>query len=266
MTSDPSSENGVTTTLLEDQTLFQILLDRPKGNILTSAMMSEVSRALSCQRDSPRLRLVVIRSAGPHFSFGTSIAEHRRDAIPEMLSIFHSLIREVASYPVPIAALVQGSCLGGAFELVLCCHFVFATSDAQFGCPEIKLGVFAPVLAAIGAHRLGGPLAERLLLTGALLDTEEARQAGLLTKVLSANSDPAGELLAWYRKHLRSLSAFALRQATSAARKGCRLVQHLEEPLARLERQYLDEVVNSRDGNEGIEAFLKHRSPTWQDS
>ncbi|MBZ5522125.1 MAG: enoyl-CoA hydratase/isomerase family protein, partial [Acidobacteriia bacterium] len=51
-------------------------------------------------------------------------------------------------YPVPVAALVEGRCLGGAFELALCCHFVFAARSAVFACPEIKLGVFPPVLAA----------------------------------------------------------------------------------------------------------------------
>jgi cyclohexa-1,5-dienecarbonyl-CoA hydratase len=95
-----------------------------------------------------------------------------------MLAGFHAMIRQVAAYPVPIAALVEGSCLGGAFELILACHFVFAAPSAVLGCPEIKLGVFPPVLAAIGSHRLGGPLAERLVMTGASIDAAVAERAG----------------------------------------------------------------------------------------
>ena len=96
-----------------------------------------------------------------------------------MLAAFHALIRTVADYPVPLAAVVQGQCLGGAVELVLACQFVFATASARFACPEIKLGVLPPVLAAIGPLRLGHAVSERLLLSGDSLDAEAAHQLAL---------------------------------------------------------------------------------------
>jgi cyclohexa-1,5-dienecarbonyl-CoA hydratase len=254
----------VNSTLLEDGTLLKLVLDRPKGNVLTLEMMKALSQALAAQAGNPHLRFVFIRGAGNHFSFGASVEEHRKEQAPSMLAGFHSMIRQVASYPVPIAALVEGSCLGGAFELILACHLVFAAPSASFGCPEIKLGVFPPVLAAIGDRRLGAPLAERLILTGATIDAAAAEKAGLVSAVFSGGN-PEEELIEWYRKNLRPLSAFAIRQGNRVARIGSGVIDALKEPLDRIERQYVQEVIASNDGNEGIASFIERRKPNWKD-
>ena len=255
----------IAASVAEGGGVLRLLLNQPKGNVLTGAMLRELGDALRSRRNDPHLRLVIIRGAGGHFSFGASIEEHQRDRVRDMLQTFHAFVRELAAYPVPVAALVEGRCLGGAFELALCCHFVFAARDARFGCPEIKLGVFAPVLAAVGAHRLPGALAERLLLTGDEIDAAIAERAGLLTAILDG-PDPEAALMDWYRVRLAPLSAFALRQATAAFRDHSGFMRALHGDLQAIERQYLDQVVASRDGNEGIEAFLARRSPRWEDA
>ncbi|MBN2317583.1 MAG: enoyl-CoA hydratase/isomerase family protein [Acidobacteria bacterium] len=255
----------VNATLLEDGTLLRLVLDKPKGNVLTLEMMQALSKELDAQSDNPHLRAVVIRGAGKHFSFGASVEEHQKDQAPSMLAGFHAMIRKIVTYPVPVIALVEGSCLGGAFELILACHMVFATPTAVLGCPEIKLGVLPPVLAAIGAKRLGGPLAERLILTGDTIDAATAEKSGMVSTIFSSDN-PDEELMAWYQKNLRPLSAFAIRQNTRVARIGSGLFAAVEEPLARIERQYVDEVVASHDGNEGINSFIERRKPVWKDS
>ena len=249
--------------LAEDGGLLEIVLDRPKGNVLDSRMMEELSAALDEHRERPGLKLVVLRGAGGHFSYGASIEEHRKDRAPSMLATFHRLVRRLAAFPVPVAALVEGQCLGGGFELVLVCHFVFATAGARFGCPEIKLGVFPPVLAAVGARRLGGFTAERLLLSGDTMDAAQGERLGMIHRVL-ADDDPRGELLGWYRRTLQPLSAFALRQGTRALREATGFSAQLDRALQATERQYLDEVLPSHDGNEGIEAFLARRPAEWR--
>jgi cyclohexa-1,5-dienecarbonyl-CoA hydratase len=254
----------VESTLLENGTLLRLVLNRPKGNVLTLEMMQALSKELAAQKGNTHLRMVIIRGAGKHFSFGASVEEHRKEQAPAMLAGFHAMIRQVAGYPVPIAALVEGSCLGGAFELVLACHFVFAAPNASLGCPEITLGVLPPVLAAIGAHRLGGPLAERLIITGTTMDAATAEKSGLVTAVFSGDN-PEEELMGWYRKHILPLSALAVRQNTCVARIGSGLIAALQEPLDRIERQYVTEVLGSHDGNEGISAFIERRKPVWKD-
>ncbi len=262
---DENASPIVKATLLEDGTLLHLVMDKPKGNILSLEMMQALSKELDAQKDNPHLRAVIIRGAGKHFSFGASVEEHQKDQAPSMLSGFHAFIRLVASYPVPVIALVEGSCLGGSFELILACHMVFATPTAAFGCPEIKLGVFPPVLAAIGSQRLGGPLAERMILTGDTIDAATAEKAGMVSAVLSGEN-PDQELLGWFQKNLLPLSAFAIRQSTRVARIGSGLIAALGEPLDRIERQYVEEVLASHDGNEGINSFIERRKPAWKDS
>lgn len=255
----------VNATLLEDGTLLRLVLDKPKGNVLTLEMMQALSKELDAQMNNRHLRAVVVRGAGKHFSFGASVEEHQREQAPSMLAGFHAMIRKVVKYPVPVIALVEGSCLGGAFELILACHMVFATPTAVLGCPEIKLGVLPPVLAAIGSKRLGGPLAERMILTGETIDAAAAWRAGLVSAVFSGDN-PDEEWMGWYQKNLRPLSAFAIRQNTLVARIGSGLFSAVEEPLDRIERQYVGEVVASHDGNEGILSFIERRKPVWKDS
>lgn len=245
--------------LIEDGAVLRIGL---RSKILTGAVLSAIRAELEVHRDDHHLRLVLIRGSGGHFSFGASVEEHRRDQAARMLACFHDTVRTVASYPVPIACVVEGKCLGGAFELALASHFVFATVSAIFACPEIKLGVIPPVLAAIGPHRMPPAVAERMILTGEEIDASTAATFGFVTKVVAG--DPEAATLAWYRNHLKPLSAFALRQAAAASRLP--LLAALDRTLDLIEEDYLQKIVPSHDGNEGIEAFLAKREPVWTDA
>ena len=254
----------IETDLLEDGRLLRLNLNAPKGNVLSQAMMIEMSTALFEHRHDRRLRLVLLTAGGKDFSFGASVEEHRREQVASMLATFHELVRNVAAYPVPIAAVVQGQCLGGAFEVILACHLIFATRNASFACPEVKLGVLPPVLASIGPLRLGHPVCERMLLTGGALSAEAAERIGFVARLLNENS-PQSEVVSWFQEAMAPLSAFAVRQATKVSRRSSGILEALEAPLSLAERQYLEEVVSSRDGNEGIAAFLERRKPIWQD-
>ena len=78
----------VEATLLEDETLLRLVLNRPKGNVLTLEMMQALSEALETHGSNPHLRMVFIRGAGNHFSFGASVEEHKKEQAPSMLADF----------------------------------------------------------------------------------------------------------------------------------------------------------------------------------
>ncbi len=250
----------IDTRIVEGGSLLRITFQREKGNVLTGTLMRGIETALADHAHFREIKCVAIEGEGNNFSFGASVEEHRRDQAPEMLATFHSLVRRLVTYPLPVAAIVRGRCFGGAFELALACRFVFASPGAVFACPEVKLGVFPPVLAALGPTRLGLPLAERLALTGGELRAEEGRASGFVTEIAE---DPVKAFLEFHRKSFESASAFAIRQTLDALRHGSRIVELLPV-LSLIERRYVRRVVESHDGNEGIAAFLEKRKPNWR--
>lgn len=256
----------VKSELFDGGALVRVIFERDKGNVLSGALMKQLDAALTEHANDSRLKLVTLEGAGKHFSFGASVEEHQRDQAPEMLATFHALIRRMVRYPVPIAAVVRGRCLGGAFEVALASRFVFADPGAVFACPEIKLGVLPPVLAALGPSRLGATWTERLLLTGAELDARAAHGLGFVTELVPDGTDAFEHARGWYEKGLAELSAFAIRQGVEALRRGSRQIEAAGDALATIERQYLERVVPSHDGNEGIAAFLEKRKPRWTDA
>jgi cyclohexa-1,5-dienecarbonyl-CoA hydratase len=257
------AEECVRKELLESGTLLRLVLDRPPGNIITSGLMEQLGHELASHAHEPGLHMVVLQGAGGQFSWGASVEEHRKPVAPGMLRALSRLVRSIARYPVPVAALVEGRCLGGGFELALACRLVFTTPDAQMGCPEIKLGVFPPVLAALGPSRLSGALSDRLVLTGESLSAAEARACGFSAAILDGK-DPFAQFIDWYRKGPLRMSAAALRTAAQAVRAGTESL--LGARLDELEQLYVDRVLGSHDGNEGIEAFIARRAPVWKDA
>jgi cyclohexa-1,5-dienecarbonyl-CoA hydratase len=251
---------------IEDGRVLRLVLDAPKANVLTMRMMEELREALAACRDDRALKMVLLRGAGGTFSAGASVPEHRREHAAAMLATFCVLVRDVATHPTPLAALIEGRCLGGAFELALACHLLFATPGAVMGCPEVRLGVVPPVLAVLGPRRMAGALVERLVITGAELDAGAAERAGLLAATVPDGADAEAWVLGWYRRTLAPLSAFTLREATRAAREASGLLAALDAPLDRAALRYLAHIVPSLDGNEGLEAFIEKRAPRWADA
>lgn len=259
-------KESVRAELLEDGALLRVVFERDAGNVLTGALMRQLDAALAEHVHDAHLKLVTLEGHGKHFSFGASVEEHQKEHAAEMLATFHALVRRIVRYPVPTAAVVRGRCLGGAFEVALACRFVFASQSSIFACPEIKLGVFPPVLAALGPPRLGQTWAERLLLTGCELDAKTAEQIGFATALAPEGSDPFDVVREWYERNLKELSAYSLRQATEAVRRGSKLVEAVGDGLAGIEKLYLERLLPSHDGNAGISAFMQKQKPVWRDS
>lgn len=255
-----------TATLDADGRILRIVLDRPKANVLSADMMAAIEETLAAHAGNRHLKLVTLRGAGAHFSFGASVPEHQKDQAAGMLTGFHRLIRAVARFPVPVAALVEGRCLGGAFELALAAHYLFARGSSVFACPEVKLGVVPPVLAVLGHHRLGAPLTERLVTTGAEVTGATLERQGALAGLVPDDADLDAFARGFFDQHLASLSAYSLREATFAAREGAGIFASLGAPLDAAEARYLARLLPSHDGNEGITAFLEKRPPKWVDA
>ncbi len=239
--------------------LLHLTLAAPPANIVDAAMMEALGAALEEAEADGSLAAVILGHEGKHFSFGASVEEHLPGSFEGMIRGFHALCRRLAGFPVPLVASVGGQCLGGAMEIVLLASRVFAGPKARLGQPEIQLGVFAPVASVLLPDRIGQGRAEEILLTGRSLGAEEALALGLVHEIAE---DPKATAVLWAEAHLLPKSAFALRQATLAAREGWRA--RFEADLARVEARYLNTLMAGADPVEGLKAFLEKRDPVWR--
>jgi cyclohexa-1,5-dienecarbonyl-CoA hydratase len=244
--------------LERDGALLRLRLARPKANLVDAAMIAALHAALGQYRRHVMLRGVLVDAEGSHFSFGASVEEHLPERCATMLASLHALLLELLEFPVPVLVAVQGQCLGGGLELALACGRIFAAPAAQFGQPEIKLGVFAPAASALLPYRVNQPDAEDLLLTGRSMGAEDALRIGLVQQV---TDNPEAAALAWFDQHLVGKSAAALACATVAARGV--MQKQVRERLSELERLYLEWLMRTHDANEGLAAFLEKRQPAW---
>jgi len=243
-----------------DDGITTLILDRPPLNILDIAVMDELLHALDAiPRDETKLLL--LRAKGRAFSAGVAVADHLEPHLRPMIDKFHGLFRRLVAFDFPIVAVVEGACLGGACEIVSVCDFVLATDEAKFGQPEIQLGVFPPVAAAVLADRIGEVAANDLILTGRVISPAEAWDMGLLWKVVSA--EDLEQELRTLLLTLGSLSGSALRLAKRAMTQGKR--RRFLDDLDRIETLFLDEMMTKEDAGEGLRAFLEKRKPLWKD-
>jgi cyclohexa-1,5-dienecarbonyl-CoA hydratase len=239
---------------------LRLIVDEPKANIVTIAIMRALRTALADAAPGSGVKLVTIEGGGDHFSYGASVEEHRPAAIAQALAELRSTIEALLSVASPTAAIVRGRCLGGGFELALACDLIFAAPTSTLGVPEIALGVFPPAAAALLPVRVGASRAASAVLTGVAAPATSWAAAGLI-ELTAAPSELEHAVGHWFDTHLAPRSAAALQYAALAARS---LVRHqVEAVLPDLEKLYLERLMQTKDAVEGIEAFLEKRQPVW---
>lgn len=243
----------------QDGALLRLRLSRPKANLIDAEMIAALHGALIAHGSRTTLRGVLLDAEGPHFSFGASVEEHLPAQCAQMLTSLHALVLAMVDFPAPILVAVSGQCLGGGLEVALAGGLIFASTDAQFGQPEMKLGVFAPAASVLLPYRVNQPAAEDLLLSGRSIDAQQAKAIGLVHTVFD---DPQTAALAYFDAHLAGKSAASMACAMTAARGSMR--REVRARLAEVEQLYLNRLMQTRDANEGLLAFLAKRKPEWK--
>lgn len=239
--------------------LLRLRLARPKANIVDAAMIAALQTAFDMHRGKTGIVAALIDAEGPHFSFGASVEEHLAERCAAMLASLHALLLSMLEWPLPILIAVRGQCLGGGLELALGGSLIFAANDAKLGQPEIQLGVFAPAASCLLPPRIGQAAAEDLLFSGRSIGAEDALRLGLVTSV---TPDPEAAALAYFDQHLAGKSASSLACAVAAARGG--YLPEVRRRINEVERLYLDRLMQTRDANEGLAAFIAKRPPKWE--
>jgi len=243
---------------IDDGTIWRVLFNTPRANILDRAKSEAMTRVFDRAHGEAGVKAIILEGEGPSFSYGASVQEHLPEECGAMLTAFHGLFRSMLNASVVTLAAVRGHCLGGGLELAAFCQRIFATEHAQLGQPEIALGVFAPVASVILEGRMGRGGAEDLLLSGRTLSAPEALERRLIDEIAE---DPFAAALDYARSYLAPRSASSLRWAVRAARRS--FTERMIAELSRLEWMYVHELMQTADANEGLKAFLEKREPVW---
>lgn len=239
-----------------------IRLNRPKAfNALNSALLRELAEALAALDRDETIGAIVITGNDRAFAAGADIAEMQNASAVEMLIGDHiSLFDSIMCVKKPIIAAVSGYALGGGCELAMACDMIIASETAQFGQPEINLGV---IPGAGGTQRLtravGKAIAMEMVLNDRRLSAQEAYQFGLVNRVVptEAHLEEALALAA----QIAARAPVAVRLAKESVNKAHELA--LSEGLA-FERRNFYFLFSTEDQQEGMDAFLNKRTPTWK--
>ena len=242
-----------------------VTLNRPKVlNALNHATWEDLRTAFAQAQQDPAVRGVILTGAGDKsFIAGADIGElaHASAVGAERSSRFGQAVLElIENLGKPVIAAVNGFALGGGCEMAMACSIRIASEKAKFGQPEVKLGV---IPGGGGTQRLprlvGKGRALQLILTGEIIDAQEAWRVGLVNEVV-----PAAELIARAEKLLQQIFAnapLAVAFSLEAVNKG--LDGSQAEGFA-LEASYFGLCAGTEDKNEGTAAFLQKRAPQFQ--
>ncbi|MEE9382165.1 MAG: enoyl-CoA hydratase-related protein [Nannocystaceae bacterium] len=236
-----------------------ITIDRPKVlNAINAVVMSELSHALEIVAKDVAMSGLILTGAG-HKAFiaGADVAGmadlDEQDALI-FASQGHAVGDLLARLPVPVIAAVNGFALGGGCELALACDFIYATGTAQFGQPEVKLGV----MPGFGGtqrllRRIGPARAMELCVTGETIDANEALRLGLINRIVP------GEVVAAAVETIEKVATMgpvAVAAVKSVIHQGAALPL---DAANQLELEAFARLFGTDDQSEGMRAFVEKR-------
>ncbi len=249
---------------VRDDGVATIALDQPDTrNALSNQMLGELIGAFESARDDERVRCVVLASTHEKvFSAGGSLDQFAADQplVHKHLGTerFPRLFGTIMRLGKPVICAANGHVLAGALGLALACDLVVAREEASFGTPEINVGVFPFMIMALIYRNVPRKKTNELLLLGERLSAEEAREAGLVNRVVSAEEFDAA-VDEWAVK-LAGKSPVMMRLGKDAMYR--QLDMPFEDALDYLRAQ-LSIAFTTEDIQEGVKAFFEKRSPQW---
>ena len=239
-----------------------ITLNRPAAlNALCTPLIEELGHALDDYEADDGIGAIVLTGSDKAFAAGADIKEMQGKSFPDcyLQGFITTGWERVAECRKPVIAAVAGYALGGGCELAMMCDFIIAADTAQFGQPEINLGV---IPGAGGTRRLtrfvGKSKAMEMCLTGRMMDAAEADRSGLVSRVVPA-ADLIEDAVAAAAKIAR-LSRPSVYMAKESVNRA------YETTLAegvRFERRLFHSLFATEDQSEGMAAFIEKRKPDF---
>ena len=241
-----------------------ITLNQPdKRNALSHAMLDDLLSAFGAARDDDDVRCVVLTAAGKVFSAGGDLSGFSADVPLDQKYLdtgrFVQLFRDIGLLGKPTICAVNGHALAGALGVMLACDLVIASEDAQFGTPEINVGLFPFMIMAIIYRNVPRKKANELLLLGDRLTATEAVEWGLVNRAVP--SDQVQAAAAEWAGKLAGKSPVVMRLGHDA-------MHHQQDLPLMTALEYLHAqltlTLGTEDVIEGAMAFFEKRDPVWK--
>ena len=240
-----------------------VTINRPEArNALSHEVVVELRAALQEAKRDPAIRVIVITGSGTIFSAGADLNSFRSEQ-PELdrhlqRQQLAELFLDMTRLGKPTLARVNGHALAGGFGLVAACNLAIAASEAQFGMPEVNVGVFPLMIMAIVFRNLPRKAAMELMLTGKRIDAAEAVRLGLINRQVAADRLDA---------EVESLAAELARKSPIGMKLGLEAFYTMEDMSFPAALAYLQDQLAllslSDDLKEGVNAFFEKREPRF---
>jgi cyclohexa-1,5-dienecarbonyl-CoA hydratase len=238
----------------------RIRLDRPEHNLLNERMLAELASGINAMGNRNEIKLMILESAVKTFCGGIEIGEYTQRRVFQLLDAFHGTFAAMLDTSKPLLVVVNGPAYGGGAELAALGDLVIATPKARFAQPEIKLGVFPPLAAAVLPSVLGPKRALELVLTGEAMSAERACELGLVNWLV-----PEAELERKVDEVIAKVTAQSGPVLTMAKKAILgSLGLPLREGVRNSMKVFLNELAELEDSQEGLRALVEKRAPKWK--
>lgn len=239
-----------------------LTLNNPsKINALSKKMIGEMIHLLTALSMDESINVIVIRAAGRHFCAGHDLSEMLGRGVKEYKFIFDQctqMMQLIHTIPQPVIAQVQGVATAAGCQLVAWCDLAVAEEGARFATPGVKIGLFCTTPMVAISRAIGRKAAMEMLLTGRLFPASEARELGLINRVVPLDDLP-GET---YK--LAMQIAGASRFVLGIGKQGFYAqVDQADDAALDYAKHTITLNLTAEDAQNGIAAFIEKKTPVW---
>jgi enoyl-CoA hydratase/carnithine racemase len=244
-------------------TIGFLTLNNPKKiNALSKQMISEIIDVLSGVSEDESIKVVIIRAAGKHFCAGHYLKEMVGNGVKEYKYIFDQctkMMQLIHELPQPVIAQVQGIATAAGCQLVAWCDLAVAAEGSQFATPGVKIGLFCTTPMVAVTRAIGRKAAMEMLLTGRFFSAREAKELGLINRVVPLES------LEDETEKLADQIADASRFVLAIGKQGFYAqVDQSDSNAMHYAKHTITMNLEAVDAQNGINAFLNKETPSWQ--
>lgn len=255
-------DNAVGLTITDK--IATIQLNNPAArNALSTAVMARIQEILDDLRDSSEVHVVILEAVGPVFCSGHNLKEIIGiDQEATMRALFEQcseMMQSIVNLPKPVIAKVNGMATAAGTQLVASCDLAFASSASRFATPGVNLGLFCSTPMVALSRNVSPKHAMEMLLGGEFIDAEHAARIGLINCAVA--EEKLNQRVQEFAARIASKSPLTVKTGKAAFYN--QLAKPLDEAYAYTSRIMSDNM-QTRDAQEGINAFLEKRDPKWR--